>query len=202
MCPAISICVLGRSLFPDVADLHLDFRLTNARTGLVLTEDLQIHLIELPKYNVERGDQSGTTALEKWVYFFRFADTLTVKEIQEQLADPVFAEAAGVLEMIAQTPQEKMLYEARMKRERDEIWKLQSALAEGIEKGRAEGIEKGIEQGIEKGRATGRIQILQQLLGLPVSSSEQLTPLPLEQLAELESRLQRQIATRERPDNS
>jgi len=201
LCPAISICILGKSLFPAVPDLHLDFRLTNARSGLVLTDDLQVHLVELPKYNIEGGALPSATALEKWVYFFRFAEQMTAEDVKELLADPVFSEAAGVLEMIAHSPEEKLLYEARLKRERDEIWKLESALAEGLARGREEGIQQGIErgraEGIEKGRATGRIQILQQLLGLPVSAVEQLRPLPMEQLAELESQLLQRFSTRQ-----
>ena len=53
--PAISICVLTRGLFPESSALHLDFRLREA-TGQVLTNDLQVHLLELSKLQIPAGD--------------------------------------------------------------------------------------------------------------------------------------------------
>ena len=45
---AITICVLTESRFPEDPRLHLDFRMRDS-SGLTLTDDLQIHLLELPK---------------------------------------------------------------------------------------------------------------------------------------------------------
>ena len=183
--PAICICVLARALFPDVPDLHLDFRLLNARTGLVLTNDLQVHLVELPKYNPGRVAIAEATPLEKWVYFLRFAEQLTSQEIAANLIDPEFVEAAGVLEMIARTPRERELYEARLKMERDTAAQLEYATAIGVRKGR--------EEGRVQGEFVGRIRLLQQMLGQPESSSSELAGLSIEQLSELENRLRSQF---------
>jgi predicted transposase/invertase (TIGR01784 family) len=50
----------------------------------------------------------------------------------------------------------RMIYEARLKAQRDEYSRIQGALRkgreEGLEKGREEGLEKGREEGLEKGR--------------------------------------------------
>ena len=48
--PAIGICILDAVLFPAVPDFHLDFRMANVKHGLALTDHLQVHLLELPKY--------------------------------------------------------------------------------------------------------------------------------------------------------
>ena len=45
--PAISICVLTQSMFPASRELHLDFRLRESLSGLILTDDLQIHLLQI-----------------------------------------------------------------------------------------------------------------------------------------------------------
>ena len=52
--------------------------------------------------------------------FFRKAATLTADELALRLPDPVFAEARGVLQMIAKNPEERQMYEDRLKAERDE----------------------------------------------------------------------------------
>ena len=49
--PAISICVLDKVLFPQHDRLHSEFLLRDRR-GEILTEDLQIHTVELPKSRV------------------------------------------------------------------------------------------------------------------------------------------------------
>ena len=51
---------------------------------------------------------------EQWLYFFRRAGKSTAKELIARLPDPVFAEAIGVLEMIAQNPEERRLYNERL----------------------------------------------------------------------------------------
>jgi flagellar biosynthesis/type III secretory pathway protein FliH len=68
---------------------------------------------------------------------------LTPEEIRQRLPDPVFLEATGVLEMIARDPEQRSLYEARLKAERDSRANLDYASREGREQGREEGREEG-----------------------------------------------------------
>ena len=94
--------------------------------------------------------------------------------------------------MIARTPREREFYEARLKMERD--------IAAQLEYAQSEGLEKGLEQGLEKGRVqgeyVGRIRLLQQLLGLPESTSSELVEMSIEQLSDLSNRLQSQLRER------
>jgi predicted transposase/invertase (TIGR01784 family) len=50
--PAISICVLTQALFAGSSALHLDFRLRESSSDLILTDDLQIHLLQLNNLRV------------------------------------------------------------------------------------------------------------------------------------------------------
>ena len=50
--PAISICVLDAIMFHQSSQIHSDFRLRSRGGDLELTDGLQIHLLELPKYTV------------------------------------------------------------------------------------------------------------------------------------------------------
>ena len=168
--------------------MHLDFRLQNAKHGLLLTDDLQVHLLELPKYNCGGGDFASRTPLEKWAYFFRFAERLSPEEIARHLVDVEFMEAAGVLEMIAKTPRDRDLYESRLKMERDAAATAAIRERRGLAEGRAEGMERG--------EYAGRIRVLQQVLGLPQSSTSELVSLEIEHLSKLANDLQNRLHER------
>ena len=98
--------------------------------------------------------------------------------------------------MIARTPRERQLYEARLKMERDAAAKLEYAKAEGLEEGLEKGREEGREEGRLQGEFAGRIRLLQQLLGLPESAANELVEMNIAQLSDLASRLQTQLRDR------
>jgi predicted transposase/invertase (TIGR01784 family) len=151
--PSIGICILDALLFRESANLHLDFQL-RSRTGERLTDCLQIHLLELPKYVLDEDNGVPSDPIRQWMHFFRFAAISTPEELRRQLPDPVFTEAIGVLEMIAKNPEERRFYESRLKMQRDETARLEAAEA--------------------RGEAIGRVRVLQSLAGVEESSVEQL----------------------------
>lgn len=83
--------------------------------------------------------------------------------------------------MIAKTPTQRMLYEARLKFQRDE----KARLTYAEQKGR------------EEGEQIGRIRLLQQLLGMRESSREQLAQMDLSALEAMAADLQTQLRSRE-----
>ncbi len=135
----------------------------------MLTDDLQIHAIELPKFRPSAGEISQCSDKEKWLYFLVNAEYLDAEDFKVLLPGPEYEEASGVLAMISQTPEERQFYEDRLKFLRDQNAQILQARFEGRQEGIDEGIEKGIEkgreEGIEQGMLAGKIQILQQLLG-------------------------------------
>ena len=104
---------------------------------LELANVLQIHLLELPKYVPPSDNGNVTNPNEKWAFFFQQAVNMTARELIDRLGEDAFAEAAGVLEMIAKSPRDRELYEARLKLQRDE----QSRLDAARDQSRAEGVE-------------------------------------------------------------
>ena len=166
----------------------MDFRLQNAKNRLVLTDCLQIHLLELPKYVIPSDNEVIEDPVEQWAFFFRRAMHSTREELLSRLPDPVFIEAVGVLEMIARDPNQRRLYEDRVKFEMDERARLQTAEA----KGKAEGLAEGRAEGA----VSGRIQLLQELVGQVVSSASELSAKSLAELTEIEAKLQRQLRER------
>ena len=71
-------------------------------------KDLELNFIELPKFH--KQEHELLTVVDKWIYFFKHADDLTV--IPQTLAEPQeLREAFEVLEQHAWTREEVELYE-------------------------------------------------------------------------------------------
>ncbi len=182
--PSIGICILDRVMFQDVNAVHLDFRLHDPKLALTLTDHLQIHLLQLPKYFFPSNSQSISVPLEQWCYFFRHANDASDAELLQLLPDTVFEEAIGVLKMIARDPQQRQLYELRLKVERDARANLASA------------IQQGIEQGIEQGRRDGvisKVKLLRDLLRVTTPSDSELAEMAMAQLDQLDVDYERQL---------
>ena len=214
--PAISICVLGSLMFPAVPDLHLDFRLRERQHGFPLTDDLQIHTIELPKYVTPSHNEVIVDPLEQWVWFLVNASGQTEETIRHRLGDDEFTEAAGVLKMISMSAEERARYLARMKAIHDAYSRSYSAeaakargeaegeargraegeargRAEGEARGRAEGEARGRAEGEARGRAEGErrmIAMLRELLAIDDPTDEKLATMSLAQLEAVTADLQ------------
>jgi predicted transposase/invertase (TIGR01784 family) len=190
--PAISICVLSQAMFTVPPALHLDFRLREASTNLALTDDLQIHLLQLNHLQVTEENVYDATPAERWAYFLRNADKLTPAEIRRLFPDQEFSEAAGVLEMISKTPEQLLAYNARLKFQRDEAARMEQAALDGEARGR----EIGVEIGETRGRQIGRISLLQELLDKPVWTAEEFAACDTTKLNAMADQLQQQLRAR------
>jgi predicted transposase/invertase (TIGR01784 family) len=153
--PSISICVLAGSLVEQPARLHLDFRLRDLSSPRPLTEHLQIHFLQLNHLQVTADTLYNASPVERWCWFLRYAQELTTEQLTLLLPDKEFTEAAKVLEMIAQTPEQLQEYNARLKARRDEEARIILGRQQGLEIGEARGIEIGEARGIEIGEARG-----------------------------------------------
>jgi hypothetical protein len=166
-------------LFPERTEMHSDFRLRDAQ-GNLFSDDLQIHTLELTKLKVTRENLARATPPERWACFLANAGKMTEEEIREAFAEPEFVEAAGVLEMINQTPEQLLEYRARMKFQIDEIARLDYARLEGE----------------QKGELIGRISLLQELLSISRPTREELSAFDLSQLEDLAKQLHQQFSHR------
>lgn len=120
--PAITICFTTVTLFPaeQTKSGHLRFQLHDSVENVTLDAPIEIHLIEMPKYEIVPEQIGSATDLEKWVFFLQHAQEYDVPTLSGLLNDPVFDKAIGVLEMIAQTPDLRILYDDFAKAERDQ----------------------------------------------------------------------------------
>ncbi|MFO1043036.1 MAG: Rpn family recombination-promoting nuclease/putative transposase [Planctomycetaceae bacterium] len=197
--PAIVICVLDKTLLKDRSQLHSDFRFRN-ELGDPLTNDLQVHLLELTKLSVTRENLGTATPEEKWAYFLLNADKMSMEEIKDLFPDPEFVEAAGVLEVIKNTPEQMDNYISRLKYQLDEVSRMESvrieALMEGETKGRTEGRMEGRVEGRVEGELIGRIESFQEILGISEPTHDELCGYDMPKLTALCDQLRLQIRSR------
>ena len=190
-----SICLLMRNLWDD-DQLHHQFRLVDRESGRVLEESIEIHTVELAKYNGALSDVRSASVLEQWAYWIKNSSEHTVEELQELLPGLEFLRATGELNAIREITEEKQMYDAREKASLD----IQSNLIDARQEGRQEGIEIGEQRGEQRGDQRGKlkasIQIYEGLLGDSVTSKSILSSRTTEELESMVANLQKRLRDR------
>jgi len=138
--PVIGIHFLDYEEFPDYDDFHFCFELRDVRHHkLKLTDDMAIHIFELPKF--ERKAKTGhiRDAMTEWLHFFNHAHEED-ETMRAQYRNPAIIKAFGVLEALSADEKSRYLAEIREKALRNERSELAAARREGIQ----EAIELGL----------------------------------------------------------
>jgi predicted transposase/invertase (TIGR01784 family) len=121
----------------DEEDYHNIYKLFNSKSKEELIDHLEIHFIELEKYNKDLSEMQ--TALDRWTEFLKRAHEYNKDWIPAQLAEVKSIEKAiRVLDAMYLNEDERELYEARLKWLRDEEMALKKAEEKGREEGRRE----------------------------------------------------------------
>ncbi len=175
-------------MFPDAA-YHHTFQVFDAEHGMRLCPDLEMHLIELGKFNL--AVEAVKTPLERWCFFFKHGATLDPEGLPATLDVPPIRKAVEVLMRVSQEEREREHYLERLRAERDA-----ANIVEEARFARQEGLKEGLEKGLEKGKVIGRIQLLQQLLQQPETSSDELNQMPDQDLLKREEALKQRLAAR------
>ena len=186
-----SICLLMRNLWDD-DQLHHQFRLVDRESGRVLEESIEIHTVELAKYNGAVSDVRSASVLEQWAYWIKNSSEHTVEELQELLPGLEFLRATGELNAIREITEEKQMVDAREKASLD----IQSNLIDARQEGREEGRQEGIEIGDKRGKLKASIQIYEGLLGESVTSDSILNSRSTEDLESMVANLQKRLRDR------
>ena len=119
----------------EVSAGHLRSVLCDQAHAVAFGDQLQLHVVELPKYNSEDESIGQAEKLEQWVFFLDRADAYDAESLQRLLPDSAFQKATGVLEMISRSPELRLLYDDRTKAELDQFSALKEARAEGEARG-------------------------------------------------------------------
>lgn len=174
--PVFSILLLDGILWPDANRVHHAFRLTDQKSGRDLDRILEIHTLELGRYNVMECQLQTAGVLDCWLYWFLHAHEYEPEALLKLFPQQAIRQATETIIRIARITEDKTMYDARERARRDQQTAVNSA--------------------IRRGRLEGKIEMLQGILGLPASGEDDLRALSLEQLQALTSTLQEQLRNR------
>ncbi|HLR35139.1 MAG TPA: Rpn family recombination-promoting nuclease/putative transposase [Tissierellales bacterium] len=152
----------------------------------LLTEDLSIHYIELPKFD-DKKDIEYMEAIELWLTFMKRIGEPGTEELLNQLMErsETLKMAKEILEKISADERLREKYYAREKARRDAISRLKYAERKGMEKGVKKGMEKGIKEGKQEERIKIAKNFLKEGVGIAlVAKSTGLSKLDVEKLKE------------------
>ena len=138
-------------LFSDQTDNHFHFVLYDQEHDLKLTDLVEFHYIEMPKFNFSNLE-GLVTPLEHWLYYMRYAANFEeTGELPAQLSkqEGILMAHQAVHHALCD---QQVLYEleARKKWILDQASNLHFAAAEGKAEGLAEGLAVGAARGREE----------------------------------------------------
>ena len=143
----------------------------DAFSEIILTEKLEIHIIELKKLEVNNNQKGKNRELENWLKFI-----LNPEEMEEIDMSEDIKAAKRVLEQISKDENEREKAYLRDKYIRDWNSRVNEGYdygkaagmiegrAEGIKEGRKEGIKEGRKEGITEGRLQEKYEIAKKML--------------------------------------
>jgi len=183
LCPAISICFLNQVLFPGRDAIHTVFRLADPEGRLCLTRDLEIHVIEIPKFTL--GIESLEKPLDFWLYFFKNGKELDADALPAPLARSEIRQAMEVLKVFSQDQLERDLYENRLKGQRDHQ-AFVDARDQAVQE--LDQAKRDVKEGLAR-----QIQLCQRLLGHDLADTSALLGHSTDDLRAMAERLEQQL---------
>ncbi|SHK17920.1 Rpn family recombination-promoting nuclease/putative transposase [Tepidibacter formicigenes] len=164
----IVVNILDFNLLKETKKYHSKFKVKDIEENFELLDDLEIHYLELPKFNDNKSVKE-MNELEKWLVFIKDAGDEGKEELVNGIRNKseVIDMAGKMLEKLSQDEKARQKYYQREKWLLDEKSKI---AYEKIQRQRAleEGLKQGIKQGIEQGIEQGKIEIVKNLLMIGV----------------------------------
>jgi len=139
----IQINILDFPVFPNQYIVNWFLLKEKTNPELVLTEDLQMIYVELPKFHKDSIDELES-GMDIWLFLLKNSQTLTEEDtlkLKQKLPD--LQNAFGVLELYATDPEKQRQLEERLRSDENFAYEM----AAKYELGLVRGLEQGIEQG-------------------------------------------------------
>ncbi len=173
----------------NISKYHHCFTLQDKITKVEVFADLEIHTIELNKFEgiVEKDLDNVLlkvkTMLDTWVALLTRYDLLDATNLPKEIDFPEIKKALQVMQEMSFSVKEREMYEAHLDFLRIEDSAFRKQFSDGLE----EGIEKGRVEGRAEGRAEGRLEIARSLLaeGLNIKLIAKATGLSEEEILKL-----------------
>ena len=173
--PTISISFLNHTMFRQAPAYHLKFRLLEETHHFPLCDDLEFHILELPKFTKTADELSD--GLDIWLYFLRHAEKMDIENLPAAIqGQPMLLRAVEELKMLTTDELERERYESRLKAQRDHT--------------------SGLDSAELKGEQIGTIRTFEKVLGRPQTEKDHLKRMSWEELTQLAEDLQQQVLKR------
>ena len=135
-----------------------------------VTDDLEMHFIELPKFRKKNPDISSK--LDQWLWLI-CGEEEKIKMAKNE--NEKIKEAKSELEKLEMSPEDRELYELRLKAIRDEINIRESGFIDGKTEGKKEGeLQKSLEIAQNMLKENMPIEVISKLTGLSQEEIEKL----------------------------
>ena len=174
----ISIVIADFDVFDwkDSAKFHGVFHVSEQDEGLLFSDALEIHVLELPKLR-SLPLKEKWSALECWLLYLDNMEGETMEQIATQ--EPMIRRAMTIEDAFMKIESERNLYELREKGRRD----FDSAISAAEKRGE----ERGEKRGEKRGRAERDLEIAGGMLaeGMSLELAAKITGLSLEELKTL-----------------
>lgn len=136
----VFLAIADYVMFPDKKALKSDHVILDRETFEHDLTDFSFTFLEIGKFKKQKSDiNSLSNLVEKWCYFFKYAEDVTPEELQKIVGkDRVIKKAYEELDRFYWTEEELMSYEAVIKRELDYEAVMEAALDQKYDDGMAE----------------------------------------------------------------
>ena len=137
--PVYSIWLVNGILWPDATRVHHAFRLADTESGRVLAGTLEIHTLELGRYNLRESELRRPACWTAGCTGSCTPTSTSPRHLLELLPQPAIRQATETLARIAQITEDKAMYDARERAIQDREWELDATFREGEIKGEIKG---------------------------------------------------------------
>jgi predicted transposase/invertase (TIGR01784 family) len=166
----ISIIITDYDFIPESKKYHTVFRMLEAEEYFPFNDLMEIHVL-----NLKRLPEDEDSKLANWL---RFIDAEEEEEFTMAAGkNPKIGEAYDRLQVMSKDKANRMIYEARLKAQRDEYSRIEGALRQGREEGREEGRKNGQEEIAKNALAKGLpLDMIGEITGLDQETLTRLAP--------------------------
>ncbi len=144
----ITINLLNFNYFTQYDTVHNSYHVRNDKTNDILTNDLEMHFIELPKFKI--SDIKKLRRDEKWIAYFSHNCSDEQRE-EIAMSEPTIKEALQYENYFAKNDKLRRLYDIQEKALRDYNSSIDSAEKRGEKRGEDKRVIKDIINGLKKG---------------------------------------------------
>jgi predicted transposase/invertase (TIGR01784 family) len=175
----ISINILGYEFFPEIDDFHLCFHLReDIHNECILTEALEMHFIDMIKFNRLQHRDIVQNPLHRWLTFLnKHTNSKILKEIITM--DTAIQKADAKIRRVLS---DKEAFRAYQMREQ-----AMSDYTSTINFARREGVREGIQEGLRKGELKTSVKIAKEMKANNISfdTIQKCTSLSMEEIERL-----------------